>query len=56
MQKILQKDLLFETNSFQSLTNLNVKRNENVRVVAPLMDNMENRCYISTKKFAISDI
>ena len=56
MQKVLQKRLLFETNSFQSPTNLNVEKNENVYVVAPLMDNMKYRSYISIRKFAICDI
>ena len=48
--------LLFETNSFQSLANFNVKKNLKVCVVAPIMDNMKYCSYISIKKFAICDI
>ena len=36
--------------------NFNVKKNKNVCVVAPLMDNMKYCSYISIKKFAICDI
>ena len=50
-----RKALPFETNSFQSLANFNVK-NENLCVVVPLMDNIKYCCYISLKKFAICDI
>ena len=49
----MQKVLLFETNSFQSLTNLNVKKG---CVVAPLIDNIKYCYYISIKIFAICDI
>ena len=55
MQNVLQKNFDFEINSFQSLANFNVK-NENVCVVATLMDNMKYCSYISIKKFAICDI
>ena len=54
--KSLLEALLFETNSFQSLANFNVKKNLKVCVVAPIMDNMKYCCYISVKKFAICDI
>ena len=55
-KKFYRKALPFETNSFQSLANFNVKKNENVCVVVPLMDNIKYCCYISIKKFAICDI
>ena len=55
-KKFCRKALLFETNSFQNLANFNVKKNENICVVAPLMDNMKYCCYISIKKFAVCDI
>ena len=48
-----RKALPFETNSFQSLANFNVKKIENVCVVVTLMDNIKYCCYISIKKFAI---
>ena len=55
MQKFYRKAFPFETHSFQSLANLNVKKNENVCVVVHLMD-IKYCCYISIKKFAICDI
>ena len=55
-KKFYRKALLFETNSFQSLANFNIKKNENVCVVAPLMNNMKYCCYNSIKKFTIRDI
>ena len=55
-KKFYRKALPFETNSFQSLANFNVTKNENVCVVVPLMDNIKYCCYISIKKFAICDI
>ena len=56
VSELYRKALPFETNSFQSLANFNVKKNENVCVVVPLMDNIKYCCYISIKKFAICDI
>ena len=52
-----RKVLLFETNSLQNLTNLNVLKYKNVCVVAPLMTNMKYCCCINIiKNFLICDI